>query len=314
MFFDINSLDGHWQYIIQEFTGYSVPTKAGVPCPFCGGDDRFHYTNKHNNGTWLCRKCTPEGSDGIGFIARRINLDRKEVFKRIAQRYQYDAPAKETVEVTPRESFIKCEPLQKWDYHTLLNKEKKYSFKNVWAWFDEAGKFYGYVARMEFYSETEKRNVKIIWQIHYGHPEGQPEKIGWYQVAMNPKPLFGYLTEMGIDYEAGDIIIVEGEKTCEAAKDLLGEGFNILCTQGGASQVDVTDWKPVIDSNLDVYIWPDLDEAGFKYAEKIKEKIPRAKIFAKEDLENLGLKESEDAADIQSLSFSELKGLLNNAR
>lgn len=314
MIFDIKSLDGHWLYIIQEFTGFSVSTKAGIPCPFCGGDDRFHYTNKHNNGTWLCRKCTPEGSDGIGFIAKKMSLDRKEVFKRIAQRYQYDAPSKETVEVSPRESFVKVEPLPRWDGHTLMNKEKQYNFKYIWPWFDHRGCLYGYVARMEFYSETEKRNVKVIWQIHYGYPEGQPDKVGWYQVAMNPKPLFGYSKWVGFNYGTKNIIIVEGEKTCNTAKDLLGEGFNILCTQGGASQVDVSDWKPVIDSNLDIYIWPDLDGAGFKYAEKIREKIPRAKVFTKEDLMGLGLKESEDAADLQSITATQFEGLLKNAK
>jgi hypothetical protein len=320
MKFDTKELDGQWRSIILDFTGYTVPTKVNQPCPFCGGDDRFTYTNKHNNGTWLCRRCTPDASDGIGFIAKRMGRDRKEIFKQLVNRYQYDTPKQDVVEVKYESDFVKLDNGDThWDGHTLRNKEKRYDFKYIWKWNNPDGSFYGHIARMEFFSKEKQEDVKIIWQIHYGHPADEPDAIGWYQIAVQPKPLFGY-EQYAMD-GIKRIIIVEGEKTCYAAKRLLnkrGAGVFknlILCCQGGASQVNCTDWKPIIDSYLPVYIWPDLDEAGFDHARKIKQIITRAQIFQEKDLVfKLGLEEKQDAADLQELTQTQLEGLINNAR
>ena len=92
--FDIKELDGRWQSVLADF-GITVDTKPGKPCPACGGKDRFHYTDKHRNGTYICRHCTPEGSDGVGLIAKVKGIDRKQAYKDIATRYgTYEAMTK----------------------------------------------------------------------------------------------------------------------------------------------------------------------------------------------------------------------------
>lgn len=312
MNFDISELDGKWLNIIHEFTNYSVPTKRNVPCPFCGGDDRFTYTNKHGNGTWLCRQCTPKGSDGIGFISRKTGYDRREIFKRIVSRYQYEEPTEDIVELEPQNNFTKTKKLSDWNTHTLKNKNKKYKFKHIWNWFDHNGEWFGYVVRMEFYCKKDQEKKKIVWQIHHGAPNDNPNEIGWYQVSLQPKPLFGYIRKLWKEFP---VIFCEGEKTQRDLYMLLYDinyDCNVLCTQGGASQINCSDFSPVQDCK-EIYIWPDLDDTGFQYARNITSILPQAKTFSRQSLIDIGLCEKQDAADLKSLSLQQLEELKKNA-
>jgi hypothetical protein len=283
MVFDIKSLDGQWHHIIHEFTGYSPSDKPGQPCPLCSDSsksDRFHYTNRHHNGTWLCRQCTPDGSDGLGLIARLKRIDRKEAFKLVAKKYgRDDAPRYPKAE--PEPEFIPGLGAAEWDGKTLANKlredgsHKKYNFAYIWKWNDSDGSFYGYVARMEWVDKESGEPKKLPWQILYGHYEDQPDTVGWMQVAMNPKPLFGY-PSCGLEgVNPKYIVIVEGEKTCMAAKKLLGPDYLILCCQGGSSNVRTTDFKPLIsfaeEKRLPIIAWGDNDETGDKYAKELQQ-------------------------------------------
>ncbi len=62
-----------------------------------------------------------------------------------------------------------------------------------------------------------------------------------------------------------EIIFVEGEKCAEAITKL---GYCGTTTPGGANaQLEKVDWLPLKDKSL--LIWPDNDEAGIKYAERV---------------------------------------------
>lgn len=306
MKFNIASLDGKWHVIIEDLTNFTVTNKPNKPCPFCGGDDRFSYTNLHGNGTWLCRKCTPQGSDGIGFIAKKLNRDRIEVFKKIVSIYSYSEIKEKKIDKDlAKAKFIKTEnPIDNWSGIKILNKNKKYKFNYIWKWYKPDGSFFGYVTRLEF------NDTKIVWQIHHGRFDDEVIE-GWQQVSVKDKPLFGYPKNLkDKNYKA--VIIVEGEKTCIAAKKFIGDDYLILCTQGGSNQVHNTNWDWLKASQYQVYIWPDLDTAGIEYAKKIQEVITRAKLFDIEKIKKLGLTESQDIADLKNLTKETITELINN--
>ena len=57
------------------------------PCPFCGGEDRFHVQPYHpSHGRWFCRQCTGDIGDGgkwqdiFDFIQHRDNTDFNNAF------------------------------------------------------------------------------------------------------------------------------------------------------------------------------------------------------------------------------------------
>jgi uncharacterized protein (DUF927 family) len=62
------------------------------------------------------------------------------------------------------------------------------------------------------------------------------------------------------------IIVTEGEKSADAAKGIFPKSV-VTTSSGGANAVGNTDWTPLAGRR--VWIWPDNDEAGRKYADAV---------------------------------------------
>lgn len=96
----------------------------------------------------------------------------------------------------------------------------------------------------------------------------------WKDVAP-PRPLYG------LEWLAFEpvlrVLVVEGEKTTDAARRLLGDGWCVLTWPGGVQRVAAkhTDWSPVANLNGDsrVVLWPDNDEPGIKAMAQLAETL-----------------------------------------
>ena len=62
------------------------------------------------------------------------------------------------------------------------------------------------------------------------------------------------------------MVVVEGEKTAEAAK-LLAPDCVVVTWEGGARNVQTTDWSPLAER--DVVVVPDADDEGRKAAQEV---------------------------------------------
>ena len=83
-----------------------------------------------------------------------------------------------------------------------------------------------------------------------------------------PRPLYG-LEGLG----DRPVLLVEGEKACEAARQLLGRAYTCMTWAGGAAAINTVDWSPLYGRAVD--IWPDADEPGRKAAAAIVEHLHR---------------------------------------
>jgi hypothetical protein len=84
---------------------------------------------------------------------------------------------------------------------------------------------------------------------------------GWRIGAMpDPRPLYG-LPALG---DALRVVVCEGEKAVEAARSL---GFTATTSAGGSQAAGKTAWRPL--AGKEVWILPDNDPAGQKYAETV---------------------------------------------
>ncbi|MDO4640782.1 MAG: toprim domain-containing protein [Neisseria sp.] len=45
-----------------------LDTHKHQPCPYCGGKDRFRYTDYQGNGGFICNQCTPQGGSGFDLL------------------------------------------------------------------------------------------------------------------------------------------------------------------------------------------------------------------------------------------------------
>lgn len=73
---------GRWLGIFEHF-GVDVGTGRHKPCPVCGGTDRFRYSNKFENGNYICGQCG--AGDGISLIQKVTGKQFIEIIKEISE-------------------------------------------------------------------------------------------------------------------------------------------------------------------------------------------------------------------------------------
>ena len=91
------------------------------------------------------------------------------------------------------------------------------------------------------------------------------------------------------------VLIVEGEKACDAAEKFAGKYYTVVTWCGGSSAVSKTDWSTI--NNRNVLIWPDADKPGEKAAFKIAEKLLSTNKEVKVILDEQNHTSGWDAAD-----------------
>lgn len=129
-----------------------------------------------------------------------------------------------------------------------------------WTYRDANGAVIGYVVRFNF--EDGKKDTIPMRFI-----DGQWTWKGWTKE--EPKPIYGL--ELLKRRPNAPLLIVEGEKACDAAR-IKFPSHVAISWQSGSKSVRRVDWQPVIDHILanagtegfDVLMWGDADEAGVK--------------------------------------------------
>ncbi|GAG58638.1 unnamed protein product, partial [marine sediment metagenome] len=151
------------------------------------------------------------------------------------------------------------------------------------------------------YEYKDAEGDTLYWVIRLEKKDGEKiirpmRKIGnRYELKEPPfkkkgKPLYR-LHELTINTDE-PVWIVEGEKCA----DMLIKAGKVAVTSGSTGSVKRTDWSHLRGREL--YIWPDNDAAGFKYAtdviEILKGITDRIQVI---DVAQLGLSEKEDVAN-----------------
>ena len=141
-----------------------------------------------------------------------------------------------------------------------------------YAYRDRNGELIGYVVRLE-----DSKGHKITPMLSYGSYGSNLDldqirdksfSHSWRFKSFvedgEKRPLYG-LEE--VVRTSRDVLVVEGEKTCEAARKIFPD-YVVVTWSGGCGAVARTDWSALRDRN--VILWPDHDEPGQQAMEKIK--------------------------------------------
>lgn len=153
----------------------------------------------------------------------------------------------------------------------------------VWAYRDLSGNIIHWVARYDA-GQGKKEFLPWSWssQLNKWVTKGWPP----------PRPLYGL--ELLNTKPNAPILLVEGEKACDAARKFTGHIYIVMTWSSGATAWSKSDWSTLY--NRKVIIWPDADEPGRKAAVKLAEflinHVSELKILDVSDLQN-----GEDAAD-----------------
>lgn len=158
-------------------------------------------------------------------------------------------------------------------------------FKQAWAYRDRDGHTAFWVARYE----ARKGKGKTIRPWTYDARERD-----WIPRAP-PSPRLLYGTERLYERPKADVVVVEGEKTCDAARKLL-PSYVVVTWQGGTGAVDYAQWEVL--KGRRVTVWPDADEPGQKAAREIVKHLWRIGVEAAHVVRlPLGLPPGWDLAD-----------------
>lgn len=76
------SANGRWHGILLAL-GFNARflTKRNGPCPFCGGKDRWRWTDHGHDGLGICNQCGAE--DGIGLLMKANGWDFREAVAQV---------------------------------------------------------------------------------------------------------------------------------------------------------------------------------------------------------------------------------------
>jgi hypothetical protein len=130
----------------------------------------------------------------------------------------------------------------------------------VWEYKTAAGQVQGYVARYQ----DAARKVILCWSWGQDFPEGATtHSPSWHcRHFTRPRPLYGLELLAQSDPET-TVILVEGEKTADAARQLFPASLAIVMTwPGGCPGIRHADFRPLADRH--VILVPDHDDAGRK--------------------------------------------------
>jgi len=152
---------------------------------------------------------------------------------------------------------------------------------NKWPYLSEDGKLIGYIAR---YDKPGAKKEFCPWT--------------WDGTKWQAKKWVGLQPLYGMDLLArrikDPILLVEGEKACEAARKICGDEYVCVTWPGGASGYKDADWSLL--AGRDVVLWPDGDKAGVDAAKGITALL--AQIAARTAILDVGDKPAKwDAAD-----------------
>jgi len=220
-------------------------------------------------GRWCDFATKEKGGDLISLYAAIKSISNGKAYEELGG----EGPGGETKNTTvivasrPKTKPLKfeLEPLPDDIKLPNINAEVIYEYRN------QDGKLYCLEAR------TKDKNF-----IPYTHVNGK-----WISKApIGLRPLYG-LEFLG-KTKHDKIIITEGCKSCNAARELL-PSFQNITWMGGANAVKRTDWSPI--GNTRVLIWPDADEPGLTAAHEIKNLLSNAMIL------NIEINNGWDAAN-----------------
>ena len=122
---------------------------------------------------------------------------------------------------------------------------------------DFEGNILGYVVRFE--NADDKMTLPLTYCVNE-----KGAKAWWWKGF--PVPRLPYGAEL-LKTSTNTILIVEGEKKCEVARNFF-PNMTVMCWIAGTGSVHLTNWSAL--KNRDVILWPDNDEPGLKCMPKLK--------------------------------------------
>jgi putative DNA primase/helicase len=220
-------------------------------CPF-HNDTHASLKVSQSKQVYSCFVCGNKSGDAIAFL--------------MALNYSFHDAVAEIKGIQPTEYTPKKSKQANWTQIKPTNQPSeirhyKHGVPNkFWVYHNEDDSINGYVCRFD--TPEGKEVLPFVFAT-----DGARYEWRWLGFA-KPRPL--YNLHMIANHPDKTILIVEGEKTADAAQKLLP---HVIVTTwiGGAKAIHHTDWSPL--KNRKIVLWPDNDVPGFDAMQLIEKTV-----------------------------------------
>lgn len=222
-----------------------------------------------DSGLWSDFATGESGSDLISLFAAMNSLSQREAAEELAIALAIPSEAAGSHPAKRDESASGKRKGQKWmaiipaPARTLKFTGRHFHYGDpiaIWTYHDQRGALIGYVCR---YIDSNGEKVVMPWC--WARTKDGAE--AWRPLSfLKPRPLYGL--ELIADSGTAQVLIVEGEKACDAARRLFPDWL-VLTWPGGSKAVKHANWAPLAGAN--VAIWPDADDAGHQAASELSQ-------------------------------------------
>ncbi|MBF0371598.1 MAG: DUF927 domain-containing protein [Magnetococcales bacterium] len=253
---------GKWRNILANLgVAPSVLDGKHHPCPNCGGTDRFRFDDRDGSGSYYCNGCNP--GDGFSLVGKMLGLSPKQDFPIILERVADLVGASPVPPVGKPSQKKKAET---WKPITPIPDEAPEPPSHYrmgepsqrWTYCDAEGRVLFYISRFDK-PDGEKEMLPLTFC------QGTDGKLQWrWKSVPAPRPLYNL---KGLASQPdGWVLVTEGEKAADAANILFPE-LVVTTSPNGSASAHQADWSPLADRR--VIVWPDHDEKGLAYANKV---------------------------------------------
>jgi len=141
--------------------------------------------------------------------------------------------------------------------------------EKTWEYRDLEGRLVGFICRFEKVVGT--KTIKELAPMCWGRDADSAKESWCWKGFVKPRPLYrGNLLK---EYPEAPVLVVEGEKTTDAAQLIFGGEYLVVTWPGGSKAAKYVDWSGL--AGRDVVFWPDADEPGYKAQAQVCEILKR---------------------------------------
>lgn len=306
---------GRWPDILASLAGLTDQqlTDRHQPCPLCGGEDRYRFDDQDGSGSWFCNQCGGKhqaggAGNGMDLLMRKTGWE----FKRAAEEVErHLGIARPTPKAKGKPARVPNQPPANAAPPSLAGASAQ------WCYTDATGAQLFWIQRVNL-SSGGKLFLHRTWIDGAWHRPSKADAFTSEWPA--PRPPYG-LHLLAQAPDAG-VLIVEGEKTAEAAR-LLFFRTVVLTWCGGAGGVLSTDWSALAGRR--VALWPDNDTPGLRTMAKLAQHLlqlgkapqqlrivaPPADAPAKWDLADATWSPQEAAEHVKSNLLDDVQGFID---
>lgn len=271
---DKNEIDQARSDIVAVIGKYIQLTKAGTEyracCPF-HSEKSASFTVKPSKGFYHCFGCGAHG-DAIDFVKEYEGVGMRDAVASIngslppapvdaAQKYATykQEQAEEWEPVMPVPAGLSVKP------KNIVRRKIKDEWVTLeasarWEYLNADGQLLGYIYRFD----KPAGGKEVVPQTYCVNKETGEAEWRWFSFP-KPRPMYGL--NLIAAFPNAQVMLVEGEKACDAAQNLFiqagipMEKLVVASWAGGGKAVKHTDWSPL--AGRSVGLWPDADQKNY---------------------------------------------------